>query len=166
MPVVATMFPTLKDHLRTNLIARLAALAASVPDATLAEVVVSTAELRIDEAFESIEFGDVESDQDWELLGNLAREEQGTVHGLIWIVKPGSGEDTIKEARDRAVYLLTVVAVELRANIGQWLTSQQANSAVRQCAITNIRSSEFVLPSGRIARVLFDIAYTVRLPTS
>lgn len=165
MTARGSRLPDLLDHLKANLDARLAALAVSASDPTLAAVVVSTAPLRIDEAFESIEFGDADSDQDWSAIGNKPREERGSLTDCaIWIVRAGAGEETITAARDRAFALLDVVAQELRENVGQWLTSQQADSAVRVAAIRNIRLRQGALPSGRVATILFSIDYTVRLP--
>ncbi len=166
MTAEATKIGELLDHLKVNLDLRLAALAASLPDPTLLEVVVSTGPLRADEAFESIEFVGAASDQDWSAMGNKPREERGSLTDcLIWVVKPGAGEAVIKAARDRAILLLNLVAAELRANVGQWLTSQQADSAVRTAAIGAITFSQGALQTGRVARFVFTIDYTVRLPT-
>ncbi len=164
MTAKASALPIFLDNLKANLDTRLAALAVSVPDSTLADVVVSTGPLRFDEAFESIEFDSAELDSDWAAIGNKPREETGTVSGLVWIVKPGAGELVIKEARDRAFYLLDVIAIELRANIGQWRTSQQADSAVRKVALGTLSVSQGALDKGRVCRVLFTLNYDVRLP--
>jgi hypothetical protein len=165
MTARATKVGDFLDNLKANLDIRLAALAVTLDDATLAEVVVSTAGLRIDEAFESIEFDSATIETDWAAIGNRPREERTTVTGLVWVVKPGAGEETIKAARDRAILLLDVLAQELRANFGQWRTSQQADSAVRKSALKSLELTQGALESGRIARIAFTIDYDDRLPS-
>lgn len=164
--VQATAFAVLLDHLKINLEARLAALAVSEPDPTLADVEVHTAITRFDESGEAIEFGtaDTDGEADWINIGNQRREEKGRIGGLIWIVKPGSGEEVIKEARDRAVLLLNIVATELRANPGQWLTSQSVDSAVRVAAIARLRPVQAPTNDGRHMGIEFTIEYEQRLP--
>lgn len=166
MATVATLLPGLLDRLKVNLEARLAALAASTPDPTLAEVLVHTAIQRLDEAGEAIEFGDVETDgdADWSLLGDLRRDEEGRLGGLIWIVAPGSGEAVIKEARDRAALLFGIVAQELRANPGQGYPTKDVAQAVREAAITHFQLLQAPSDKGRLAQFKFIIAYKGRLP--
>lgn len=165
MTARATVVGDFLTNLKVNLDARLAALAIALPDPTLADVVVSTGPLRIDEALETIEFGDADIDSAWSALGNRPREETGTVQGLVWIVVPGAGEETIAAARDRAILLMDVIARELRENFGQWRTSQQDDSAVRKAALKTIALSQGAIESGRICRIIFTIDYDARLPT-
>lgn len=164
--VKASVLPDLLDHLKVNLEARLAALAVSEPDPTLAEVAIHTAIIRMDEAGEAIEFGneDTDSDAEWATYGNQRREEDGRLGGLIWIVTPGSGDETIKVSRDRAFLLFNILATELRANPGQWLTSQMADSAVRVAMIVRYRFLQAPTKDGWLAQIQFTLEYNQRLP--
>lgn len=166
MATKASLLPDLLDHLKVNLETRLSALAASTPDPTLAEVLVHTAIQRLDEAGEAIEFGDVatDSDADWATFGDLRREEEGRLGGLIWIVVPGSGEEVIKQSRDRAFALFHIVAQELRANPGQGYPTPNTAQAVRVAAIARFQFLQAPLDTGRLAQIKFVIEYKGRLP--
>lgn len=166
MTARASKVPELLDALKAKLDAKLAALAVSLPDPTLAGVVVSTGPLRIDEAFESIEFVGAETDSDWAAIGNRPREETGDLTDcLVWIVVPGAGEATIKAARDRAYLLLDVVAQVLRDDPSLSPVTPGLNSPVRVAALKNLRFSQGALQTGRVARILFNIGFEVRLPS-
>lgn len=164
--VKASVLPVLLDHLQANLEARLVALAASEADPTLAEVAVHTAIMRLDEHGEAIEFGDAETDgnADWATFGDLRREEEGQLGGLVWINTPGSGDATIKVSRDRAFLLLDVVATELRANPGQGYPAKNVNQAVRWSAIVRFRLLQAPTKDGWLAQIHFAIEYKQRLP--
>lgn len=163
--VQASVLPLLLDHLKINLEARLTTLAASESDSTLAEVEVHTAIMRLDEHGEAIEFGspETDADADWATWGDLRREEEGRLGGLIWINTPGSGDATIKASRDRAFLLLNIVALELRRNPGQWLTSQSVDAAVRVATIVRFRLVQAVTTDGWVAQIPFVIEYKQRL---
>ncbi len=166
MATKASILPGLLDHLKVNLTARLVALAASTPDPTLAEVAVHTAIVRLDEHGEAIEFGsdETDGDADWATFGDLRRDEEGRLGGLIWIVAPGSGEEVIKEARDRAFLLFHIVAEELRENPGQGYPTKNVDQAVRVAAIKRFRFLQAPTTEGRLAQIQFVIEYTGRLP--
>lgn len=78
-------------------------------------VTVSTAPLGDDAVDrESIEFIGCEDAIEWSAIGRQRQDEDYAVTGVIYVVIPGKGEDTAKEARDRASLLLTEAQTALK----------------------------------------------------
>lgn len=64
---------------------------------------------------ESIQLTSVpDAAQVWGMLGNRRRDEEYTIDGLVWAMKPGKNEPAIKAARDRAFELLAEIEDFLR----------------------------------------------------
>ena len=88
-----------------------------------------------DAARESIQLGDVDGEQEWSALGKLAREERYTVDVMVWVIRPGSGEDPTLGGVARV-------------------------SAIRRPEVT-----EGANPEGRVCRIDFRVAVEKRLPS-
>jgi len=76
--------------------------------------------------------------------------EQFSVDGRVWIVKGGSGEETIKEARDRALEILEEVHDELATN-------DTVSGIVRDARVVSVTLDQYVIDGGRDCRLAFDI---------
>jgi hypothetical protein len=86
----------------------------------------------------------------------ISQDENVTVSGAIWIVKPGQDETVIKAARDQAATLLAEVEQTLKANPTVSGTCQYASvsaSAIEAGAIDE----------GRWHQTSFEITYRARL---
>ena len=98
---------TILDALRTQLDAR----------GGLSGVTVSTGPTG-DPPPESIEFSDVEIDDDYFGMGNPpSKLATYTISGQVFVRRPGKGEDAIKLARDRAVAIIEEVRDEVTGDI-------------------------------------------------
>lgn len=96
---------------------------------------------------ESIQLTDAPSAvQSWGMLGNRRRDEEYTLAGLIWVMKPGQMEPVIKAARDRAFELLAEIEDFLRldptiggttkvSELSAYPFEQGANGDGRYCQI-------------------------------
>lgn len=111
-----------------------------------------------DEAgLESIEFFDVE---DWSLefanLGGSKRDEEYSLQGFVWIVKPGAGETTIKAARDRAIAIYIEIESQLRTDpkVGERLLWALPNTA---------RLTQRMSDKGRVAILEFTVRCKARI---
>lgn len=91
--------------------------------------------------------------------GNYTRSEDYVIDGVVWAVKPGAGEWTIKAVRDRAFELLGEVEGYLRTTAGMTLGglvmfAQMARKGFAQGIHTN---------GGRWCQVDFGIRIQARL---
>ena len=87
--------------------------------------------------------------------------EEYAVEGRIWVVKPGGGEDVIKEARDRAAALLELVVDELGAHNSP-TSATQAAFGVDDARLTGWSMEQFAIDGGRDCRLTFTVAVTAR----
>lgn len=80
---------------------------------------------------ESIQFHSLEEDLEWRQLGSLALEGSATVTALIWVTRPGAGEDAIRAARQRVDELRQQVIDVLMADptLGQTVQAAWASGA-------------------------------------
>jgi len=83
-----------------------------------AGVQVASAYLGGDTArFESIQLTDApDAQQSWGMLGNRRRDEEYTLHGVIWVFRAGKGEAVIRDVRARAFELLAEIEDFLRVD--------------------------------------------------
>lgn len=66
---------------------------------------------------DSIQLTDVpNAEQSWGMLGNRRRDEEYTLHGLIWVFRGGKGETAIRQVRARAFELLGDIEDFLRVD--------------------------------------------------
>lgn len=109
---------SLVDRLRTN--------------PMLAGVVIVSGAINPDHAGpESIQFHSIEEDLEWRQLGPAALEGSATVTALVWVTRPGAGEDAIRRARERADQLRAAVIETLMADptLGQTVQAAYASGA-------------------------------------
>lgn len=84
--------------------------------------------------------------------------EQYPVDGRIWVVKPGGGEAAIKAARDRALYLLSLVVTELVAHNTPSATARTQFGGVDDTRVVSWRLEQYVVDGGRDCRAIFKVA--------
>lgn len=147
MSVVSTI-PACLDALVTRLQAR----------PGLAGVEVTSGPLGIDDtAAESIQFDNVEADQDWASAIRRSRDETYTIRGFLWIVQPGADEPAIKAARDRAFELFDELALALHED-------PTLGGVVRTAQVRRPRLDQGIWGDGsRAARIQFAIEVSARL---
>jgi hypothetical protein len=122
-------------------------------------VTVATGDLAADTPKEAIVlFGALGPRESVGLRGpqGISADENVTVRGAIWIVKPGQGETVIKQARDRAAALLAEVEQTLKANPTVSGTCQYA-------AVSSSGHEAGANDEGRWHQLNFDITYRARL---
>jgi len=143
---------------------RIAALKAALADLLIAKtgaggalegVVVASAEVPTLRTHETIELmGEDLIEQEWAAIGKLARDEEITLNGLVFVRKPGPpSEAVIRAARDRAVALVAVIEDTLTGTGGDPTVSNTVKAA--RCRPAEL--AEFADPEGRIAMIRFEI---------
>jgi hypothetical protein len=88
--------------------------------------------------------------QDFPTAGQREAFESYPVEGRIWIVKPGSGENAIEAARERALEILGEVQSECSANMTM-------DGSVRSLLLTSYSLTQLPLDAARDCRVSFTI---------
>lgn len=136
--------PRLMTNMRT-------ALAAVLPG------VVVTSGLVMPSAGEHLMLLEVpEGGQQWQTLGNRAREEEGLVCGRIYVAKAGVDETTITAARDRAYVLLGTLEAVLVAD-PTW------GGAVRTSWLSRHDMGQAAINQARACEIDFELSFKVRL---
>lgn len=117
MAIQISSVPLVLDTLKTLLEARkLVSGSALVKSATSPEVQILTAPSGDPDIPESIQFGGVSEDQQWQALGGQRVAENYPLEGSIIVLRRGAGEDKAKESRDRVYAILAELAIVLREN--------------------------------------------------
>jgi hypothetical protein len=122
-------------------------------------VTVATGDLAADTPKEAIVlFGALGPRESVGLRGpqGISADENVTVRGAIWIVKPGQGETVLKAARDRAAAILAELEQTLKANPTVSGTCQYA-------AVSSSGHEAGVNDEGRWHQTSFEITYRARL---
>jgi hypothetical protein len=88
--------------------------------------------------------------QDFPTAGQREAFESYEVEGRIWIVKPGSGENAIAAARERALEILGEVQSECTANMTM-------DDSVRSLLLTSFSLNQLPLDAARDCRIAFNI---------
>lgn len=100
---------------------------------------------------ESIQLDGTDGFVEWGSFGNLRRQEEYEIIGLVYIEKPGAGEDVIRSARDRAFEILGEIESYLTAN-------HKLGGIVAASRISSIAFDQGASPSGaRVARITFTV---------
>jgi hypothetical protein len=86
----------------------------------------------------------------------ISADENVTVRGAIWIVKPGQGETVIKQARDRAAALLAELEQTLKAN-------PTVSGICQYAAVSSSGHEAGANDEGRWHQLNFEITYRARL---
>lgn len=89
-------------------------------------------------------------EQDFPTAGQREAFESYEVEGRIWIVKPGSGENVIAAARERALEILGEVQSECTGNMTM-------DSSVRSLLLTSFTLTQIALDAARDCRVSFVV---------
>lgn len=127
---------------------------------TLASVQIATAPLGQETAkAESIQFGALDMEQSWGMLGNRRREEQYTVNGVVWVFRPGKNEPVIRDVRGRTRELLAAIEDFLRVD-------PTVGNVVKVCQLTNGRLEQGANSDGRWCQFDFDIVVNHSLSSS
>lgn len=111
-----------------------------------------------DAARESIQLGDIDGEQSWAALGRLSRNEKYTVDVMLWVLRPGSGEEVFRDVRARAFALLAEVETFLRED-------PTLGGAAQVSAVRGVEVTEGANPEGRVCRVDFQVAVEKWLPS-
>jgi hypothetical protein len=126
----------------------------------LSGVQIGTAYLGDESALESIQFRSPDrAVQNWVHEGRLTREEEMTIDGVVWVVKPGKGETIIRAARGRAVELWAAVEGYLRGSTA----GVTIENTVLMVTTTAYGTEEGIHPQGRYCQLEFSITAKVRL---
>lgn len=139
---------------------RIATLKSGLVDALqavdeLSDVQIASADIGDEtDEFETIQFiGEDLIDQEWGAIGNLSRDEQITLRGVVQVVKPGAGETVIREARDRAAELLGYIEDYFSGPTGDPRVGNRVHAA--RCRPVSLQ--ERVTTSGRVALLFFEV---------
>lgn len=119
----------------------------------LAGVQVSIGPLGPDDTneVESIQFYGCIQDEEWSALGARRREEMLTLRGELFVDVPGGGPQVIRQARDRAWELLSLIAHQLRED-------PHVNGTVHNAGITRSEEGRGMVADGeRRSLIAFEI---------
>lgn len=126
----------------------------------LADVAIFTAYPGDDAPHEFIALlGRARSLQGWASSGNRRRQEDLSLPGVVFVLKPGGGESVIREARARAYELYG----ELEA---YFVEDPSLGGVVLQVQQSEHNTIEGVEPSGRFCEIQFVISTMNRLTRS
>jgi hypothetical protein len=86
----------------------------------------------------------------------ISQDQNVTVRGAIWIVKPGQGESIIKAARDRAYALLGELEQQLKS-------TPTVSGTCQYATVTGDILEQGLNDAGRWAQITWEITYRARL---
>lgn len=88
--------------------------------------------------------------QSWSMLGNRRREEEYTLAGLVWVMRPGKNEDVIREVRERAFELLAEIEDFLRLD-------PTIDGTTKVSELSAYPGDQGATPDGRWCQIDFEI---------
>jgi hypothetical protein len=146
--VAATAIPAALTGLRDALKARPALSGVTVATGDLGDSTPTD---------EGIMFLSADQASAWAALGEEGRMERFTIEGILWAEVPGADEDTITEARDRAVVLLNELDGYLRTN------PTIAGVTQLWAELAALKFTSPISTRGRVCLIEFDINVRARV---
>lgn len=97
------------------------------------------------------------SSQQWSVVGNRARDEEGDIAGLILVARAGAGEEVITEVREEAFRILETLETLLVAD-ATW-----GVAGVHYTTLASFSLQQEPRPNARACELDFTIHYKARL---
>jgi hypothetical protein len=112
---------------------------------------------------EGIELWNADDEQETRTTGRR-KMSSVSIQGQCWAIRAGSGEATVRAARDRAFALAAQIEKMLRESTqGMQINSEAGAATCREAHITTLRLRQGVAPSEQIATLDFVIVAKVEL---
>lgn len=89
-------------------------------------------------------------EQEWAGIGQFGRDEQLTLTGAVYVMRPGGGEAIVREARSRCITLMGEIEALCTAD-------PSFGGVVRSALARPAELHEIATPEGRVAVLRFEI---------